>query len=146
MNRIQLIAASTAAIFLTTAVAGCKTQVPATIGYCTIIHGDMVVTGGRTIAAATMVCARKPEDFAIGAQVQFQHGRNWAMYTHAVSTQAPPAGDVLGKAYVIRTGCLKKTRVRLLLTIRATFGIHRNTWEGYFPSKSGIRTGNCDEL
>jgi hypothetical protein len=123
---------------------GCTEKVPATFGYCTVIQGLLVITGGRTVGEVRVVCQRRPEHFSAAAQIQFLHGRHWAMYHMVTSTHAPPAGDVVGAVYRFTTGCLKRTRLRVLLTFRATFGLHRTLKEILYPSTRGIPTRNCD--
>lgn len=145
MRTLRRIAAGLAlAAALVTTVAGCDKKVPATVGYCSVISGSLPITGGTVIGQATMVCLRHPENFSVAAYVEFLHGTRWVTHHAAVSTQSPPAGSVRGITYRVRTECIKKTRVRVLLTIKATFGATRHVANVLYPGKLGKTTGNCD--
>lgn len=126
--------------------AAARPPVPVQVGYCTLTAASLTITGGRTIAHATVHCRRKPDEFRISIQVQFRKGRDWPMRAAAISESAPFAWDPLGRAYLIRTDCVKNTRVRASIVVRARFGLHRYIEGVRYPRSRGIRTGNCDEI
>jgi hypothetical protein len=122
----------------------CDTPLPASAGLCHIIAGSMTFTGGSTIASATVICAQKPEEFHIAAQIQARRGKAWHPLGTSHSSLPPAAGDLHGRQYRMRTSCVDNTSERAVVQLTARFDGHTRAAEIDYPSSRGRKTGNCD--